>query len=97
MNSVQIGAADEPPADPKSRLSSNPTHTTHNKFEVYPANQPSFDVPVFPAAGALNPMARTDTPVPRLITSSITFVTRYATRGSSTFRVCGASCSCIVP
>src|SRR5579863_4434630 len=76
INSVQMGAAEDPPANPKSRLSSNPTHTTHNKFEVYPANHPSFDVPVFPAAGVVNPIARTEAPVPRLITSSITLVTK---------------------
>jgi len=44
MNSSQTGAAEDPPARPKSRLSSNPTHTTHNKLDVYPANQPSLDV-----------------------------------------------------
>src|ERR1019366_7481087 len=38
MNSVQIGAAEDPPVKPKSWLSSKPTHTTHNKFDVYPAN-----------------------------------------------------------
>ena len=34
MNSAHTGAAETPPANPKSRSSSNPTHTTHNKFEV---------------------------------------------------------------
>ena len=33
--------------------------TIQMRLEVYPANQPSWDVPVFPAAGALKPLART--------------------------------------
>ena len=49
-----------------------------------PANQPSRDVPVLPAATGVKPIERTVTPVPLLITSSIRLVVRYATRGSST-------------
>src|SRR5215472_1795818 len=55
---VQIGNADFAPSSPSSELSSNPTQTTHNRFGVYPANQPSRDVPVLPAAVAVNPIAR---------------------------------------
>src|ERR1700722_10693926 len=64
MNSPQMGAAASPPAIPRSRLSSKPTQTMQSRLDVYPANQPSREVPVFPAAGALNPLARTVAPVP---------------------------------
>src|SRR4029077_6598902 len=76
MNSAQIGAAVAPPASPRSRLSSNPIQITVTRFEVYPANQPSRDVPVFPAAGNENPRARTVAPVPLFKTSINKLVTR---------------------
>ena len=47
MNSPQMGPAVLPPVSPRLRLSSKPTQTTQSKFDVYPANQPSRDVPVF--------------------------------------------------
>src|ERR1700677_1898315 len=97
MNSAQIGAAEALPERPRSRLSSNPTHTTQSRFDVKPANQPSRDVPVFPAAIGVNPIERTVTPVPRLITSFMMLVVRYATRGSSTTRLRGAVVSSSVP
>src|ERR1700722_16625962 len=50
MNSAQTGAAEALPERPRSRLSSNPIQTTQSRFEVKPANQPSREVPVFPAA-----------------------------------------------
>src|ERR1700691_200482 len=83
INSVQIGRALRAPSNLESRLSSKPTPTHPMSLEVNPANQPSRDVPVFPAAGRLNPRLRTSAPVPELSTSSIIFSTRYATRGSS--------------
>src|SRR5580658_1927786 len=97
MNSAQMGAADALPERPRSRLSSKPTHTTQSRFEVNPANQPSREVPVLPAASAVKPMERTLTPVPRLMTSSMMLVVRKATRGSSTARVRGAAVSSTVP
>src|SRR6266446_3923582 len=57
MTSVQIGSADLAPSSLRSRPSSKPTQTTHSKFEVKPANQPSRDVPVLPAAGRSKPRA----------------------------------------
>src|SRR5258708_6266773 len=69
MNSAQIGNADLAPSKLSSRLSSNPTHTTHRSSVVKPANQPSRDVPVLPAAGRANPRDRTATPVPLRSTS----------------------------
>src|SRR5439155_4069709 len=69
MNSAQIGAAAAAPDNPSSRLSSKPTQTAQTRFDVNPANQPSWEVPVLPAAGAVNPCARTPAPVPRLMTS----------------------------
>src|ERR1700684_2586137 len=56
MQSPQIGAAAMVPESPRSRLSSNPTQITHTRFDVNPANQPSREVPVFPAAGGVKPM-----------------------------------------
>ena len=53
MKSVQIGSADREPSMRRSRLSSKPTHTTHRSRLVNPANHPSREVPVFPAAGRL--------------------------------------------
>src|SRR5580704_13395106 len=97
MNSAQTGAADALPDNSRSRLSSNPIQTTHSRFEVNPTKQPSREVPVFPAAGAENPIERTVTPVPRLITSSMRLVTRYATRESSTPRVRGPADSSTLP
>src|SRR2546422_6122789 len=64
MNSVQIGSADLAPSSLRSRPSSKPTQTTHSKFEVKPANQPSRDVPVLPAAGREKPRARAPAAVP---------------------------------
>src|ERR1700733_16102363 len=66
MKSPQIGAAAMVPESPRSRLSSKPTQITHTRFDVNPANKPSHDVHVFPAAGGVKPIARTDAPVPRL-------------------------------
>src|ERR1700683_366175 len=97
MNSGQMGAADALPERPRSRLSSNPTQTTQSKFEVNPANQPSRDVPVLPAASAVKPMERTVTPVPRLITSSIKLVTRKASGETRTPRVRGPADSSTLP
>src|SRR5271156_3382590 len=97
MNSAQTGAADALPERPRSRLSSNPTQTTQSRFEVNPANQPSREVPVLPAAVGVKPKERTVTPVPRLMTSSMMLVVRKATRGSSTARVRGAAVSSTVP
>src|SRR5437870_8983894 len=75
MNSVQIGRADLAPSSFSSLLSSKPTQTTHKSWEVNPANQPSREVPVLPAAGALKPRPRTPAAVPLLITSCIRFTT----------------------
>src|ERR1700752_2432340 len=97
MKSAQIGAAVWLPERPRSRLSSNPIQITQRRFDVNPANQPSGEVPVFPAAGAVNPSERTEAPVPRLSTSSIKLVVRYATRGSRTGRVFGESDSSTLP
>src|SRR2546429_1514371 len=69
MKSAQIGASAAPPVIPRSRLSSKPIQITHSRLEVKPANQPSREVPVFPAAGRVNPCARTAAPVPRFSTS----------------------------
>src|SRR5262245_49406685 len=55
MNSVQIGRAERAPSRLRSRLSSYPTQAMTRKSFVYPANQPSRDVPVLPAAGNVNP------------------------------------------
>src|SRR4030095_9190831 len=97
MNSAQIGAAVCPPANPRSRLSSKPIQITVTRFDVKPENQPSREVPVFPAAGKLNPRARTVAPVPLFNTSFNRLVTKYATRGSSTLCVSGVVFSSIVP
>src|SRR5207244_9125867 len=70
MKSAQIGASAAPPVIPRSRLSSKPIQITHSRLEVKPANQPSREVPVFPAAGRVNPCARTAAPVPRFSTRS---------------------------
>src|SRR5207253_9311236 len=51
------------PSRLRSRLSSKPIHTTHRSSLVNPANQPSRDVPVLPAAGRVNPFDRTPAPV----------------------------------
>ncbi len=64
MNSVQMGSADAAPSSFSSRLSSNPTQTTHSNREVNPANHPSCEVPVLPAAGTLKPRARAPAAVP---------------------------------
>src|SRR5690349_5717785 len=86
MNSVQIGSADLAPSRGSSVLSSKPTHTMARRFEVNPANQPSWEVPVFPAAGALKPRDRTPAAVPLRITSCMRLTIRYATLGSSAAR-----------
>jgi hypothetical protein len=70
MNSVQMGKADLAPSKFNCRSSSNPTQTTHSNWEVKPANHPSCEVPVLPAAGTRNPRARTPAPVPLRRTSS---------------------------
>ena len=57
MKSAQIGSAECAPSRFSSRLSSNPTQTTQSRLLVNPANQPSCEVPVFPAAGRLKPRA----------------------------------------
>src|ERR1051326_6993617 len=97
MNSAQIGATATPPVNPKSRLSSKPTKITVTRLEVLPANQPSREVPVFPAAGNANPLARTVAPVPLFKTSFNRLVTKNATRGSSTAWVSGVVFSKAVP
>ena len=97
MKSAQMGAAVTPPARPKSRLSSNPIQITQTRLEVKPANQPSREVPVLPAAGSEKPRARTPAAVPRLSTSLSKLVTRKVTRGSSTALVCGVFCSSVAP
>ncbi len=55
-----------------------------SRLLVYPANQPSCDVPVFPAPGAVNPLSRTTSAVPLFITPSSMLVMTAAIRGSST-------------
>ena len=45
-------------------------------LEVKPANQPSCEVPVLPAAGSAKPRERTAAAVPARITSSIMFTIR---------------------
>src|SRR6266436_2562235 len=58
MKSAQIGAATAPPGSPRSRLSSKPIQITQSRFEVKPANHPSREVPVLPAAaGSVNARA----------------------------------------
>src|SRR5260370_16579738 len=89
MKSAQIGAATAPPVIPRSRLSSNPIQITQSRLEVKPANQPSREVPVFPAAGKVKPRARTPAPVPWLSTSFSTLVYRYTTRQQCTTCLCG--------
>src|SRR5262249_13870298 len=84
-----MGAAEEDPESPSSRLSSKPTQTTQSKLLVKPANQPSCDVPVLPAAGAVKPRARTPAPCRRLPTSETPLATGWPTRGSSAGRVGG--------
>ena len=53
-----------------SRSSSYPTQATASRLEVKPANQPSCEVPVLPAAGNVNPRDRAPAPVPLLMTLS---------------------------
>ena len=65
MKSAQIGATATPPVRPKSWLSSKPTQITQTRSVVNPENQPSREVPVFPAAGKVKPFCRTAAPVPR--------------------------------
>src|SRR5713226_5791576 len=89
MKSAQIGAAVDPPARPRSRLSSKPIQITQTRLLVNPANQPSREVPVFPAAGKVNPLARTCAPVPLFKTSFRMLSTRYVTRGSRASFVVG--------
>ena len=93
MKSAQIGASAMPPVRPRSRLSSKPTQMTQTRLLVKPANQPSREVPVFPAAGSVKPRARTPAAVPWFMTSFIRLVTRKVTRGSRTFLVCGVAFS----
>src|SRR5882762_4353285 len=57
MKSAQMGAATTPPVNPMSRLSSKPIQITQRRLEVNPANHPSREVPVLPAAGSVNPRA----------------------------------------
>ena len=76
IKSAQIGATATPPVRPKSWLSSKPTQITQTRSVVKPENQPSRDVPVFPAAGRVNPFCRTAAPVPLLSTSCSTLSTR---------------------
>jgi hypothetical protein len=76
MNSAQMGSADFAPSRFYSRLSSNPTHTTHSNSLVKPANHPSCEVPVFPAAGKVNPCDRMPAPVPLRNTSCIRLTIR---------------------
>ena len=64
MNSVQIGNAERAPSNLYSPLSSKPTQTTHSSSLVKPANHPSWEVPVLPAAGSVKPRVRTPAPVP---------------------------------
>ena len=97
MKSAQIGAAKTPPVSPTSRLSSKPIQITHRRLEVNPANHPSRDVPVFPAAGRVKPRARTPAAVPRFMTSFSKLSTRNATRGSRAWCVCGENFSSGVP
>ena len=55
------------------RGSSKPTHTPATSFGVKPMNQASLKslvVPVFPAAGSVNPRPRAFAAVPALITSA---------------------------
>ena len=74
--SIQIGSAALEPSKSRSLLSSIPIHTTQSSSEVKPANQPSRDVPVLPAAGTLKPAAaRAPAAVPLRITSCIMLVT----------------------
>ena len=77
---TQIGAAAPPPVKPWPErpiigsLSSYPTQTEAEKSLVNPLNQASLEllvVPVFPAAGCLNPMRRTMFPVPPSTTPRI--------------------------
>ncbi len=88
MNEAQIGSADFAPSRPSSELSSKPTHTTQTMFGVYPANQPSRDVPVFPAAVPVNPIARAREAVPLLSTSCMMLVISQLTSGLRACRVC---------
>src|SRR5207247_9980670 len=76
MNSVQMGNADRAPSRLRSRLSSYPTQAMARRSFVYPANHPSREVPVLPAAGNVKPRPRTPMPVPELITPCIRYVMR---------------------
>ena len=76
MNSVQMGSAECAPSISSSRLSSKPTQTMQSRSEVKPANQPSCEVPVLPAAGTVKPRERTPAAVPVRMTSSSMLTTR---------------------
>src|ERR1700731_4835440 len=97
MKSAQMGAATVPPERPRSWLSSKPIQITKTRLLVNPENQPSREVPVFPAAGNVKPLARTAAPVPLFKTSFIKLSTRYATRGSRTIFVDGEYFSRVLP
>src|SRR6185369_170874 len=77
--------------------SSKPTHTAQTRFGVYPANQPSRDVPVFPAKTDFKPRARTFAAVPRFTTSFMNDVITYATSGRSTSLFCAVGAAIVTP
>ena len=83
MKSAQTGAVRSAARYSEIAIVVKPDPNYVSKFEVYPANQPSREVPVFPAAGSVKPRARTPAPVPLFRTSLRRLVTRKATRGSS--------------
>src|SRR5213593_966123 len=97
MKSAQIGSADAAPVKPNCEPSSKPTQTTQTRFGVYPANQPSREVPVFPATLNLNPRARIGAAVPRFTTSFMNEVITYATSGRRTSFFCAVGCATVVP
>src|ERR1051325_3025227 len=76
IKSAQMGSAESAPVKPNCELSSKPTQTTQTMFGVKPANQPSREVPVFPATPTLpgtffKPHELNFAAVPRLTTSFI--------------------------
>src|SRR5437867_8111709 len=97
MKSAQIGSADAAPVKPNCEPSSKPTQTTQTRFGVYPANQPSRDVPVLPATLNLNPRARIGAAVPRFTTSFMKDVMTYATSGRKTSFFCAVGCAIVMP
>src|SRR5258705_6314797 len=87
MKSAQIGAATAPPGSPRSRLSSKPIQITQRRLEVNPENQPSREVPVFPAAGWADPPARAPPPAALVWEDFYKLSTSKAGRGATRRRL----------